>query len=169
MKTQIKSIVTVKASLVAAFASISLGIAGQQTPVKSLNLEQTRGNVRVVLLRAGRLISTNGQPEVVVTYVVEVPNKGAFSDLHFSLDNECILAVRGKPLECRGSSSSMGFKDLPRQNELSKLVAREGRSMLAEEILFRSLKMEAKKIDVKLQFSWRGQEMVFDFKDVPLN
>jgi len=41
--------------------------------------------------------------------------------------------------------------------------------MLAKETVFEGLKVEAKRIDVKVQFSWRGSDMLFDFKDVPLN
>ena len=164
MKTRIKSLVVMAVVMIAAF------FTGDAAPLKPLNLEQTHSEVRVVLLRAGQMVSTNNQPEFVVTYIVEVPNKGAFSDLHFYSTNEIALAVRGKPFEFQGfSSSAMDFKDLPRQEELSRPGARDGKSMIAQDIVFQGLKVDSKKIDVKLQFTWRGNKMRFDFKDVPLN
>jgi len=152
-------------------ASLCLCFAGQSAALKPLNLEQTRGEVRVVLLRAGQVVLTNNQTQFVVTYVVEVPAKGAFSDLSFSSNTEITLAVKGKPIEFQGesSSSAMDFKELSRQNELIKPVVKEGKEMLAQENVFKDLIVEAKKLDVKLQFTWRGNERVFDFKDVPLN
>ncbi len=158
-------------ALAALFVLLCLGAAKQPAPLKPLNLEQVQGEVRIVLLRAGQVVLTNNQMQFVVTYVVEVPRKGAFSDLSFSSSNEITLAVKGKPIEFHGesSSSAMDFKELSRQNELIKPVVKEGKEMLAQENVFKDLKIEAKKLDVKLQFTWRGNERVFDFKDVPLN
>ncbi len=168
MKTQINPIVPV---FVAMLMGALYGNAGEQRPAKALNLEKSRGEVRVVLLRVGQVVSTNDHQMFAVTYVVEVPRKGAFSDLHFSSDMEITLAAHGKPVEFHGGTSSgaMDFKELPRQSELSKPATKEGKAMLAKEIVFEGLKVEAKKIDVRLQFSWRGSDMLFDFKDVPLN
>jgi len=159
------------AALATLFVSLCLGVTAQFAPLKPLNLEKTREQVRVVLLRAGQVISTNSQPEFVVTYVVEIPSKGAFSDLHFYSTNEIELKANGKVIEWNGgfSSSAMGFNDLPRQNELSKPKELPGKAMLAQDMVFSGLKVNAKKIDVNLQFTWRGSQQVFDFKDVPLN
>ena len=165
MKTRIKPLVVMAVVMIAAI------FTGDAAPLKPLNLEQTRSEVRVVLLRAGQVVSTNNQMQFVVTYVVEVPAKGAFSDLSFNSNNEITLVVKEKPIEFHGesSSSAMDFKELPRQSELIKPAAKEGKEMLAQEIVFKDLKIEAKQLDVKLQFAWRGNERVFDFKDVPLN
>jgi hypothetical protein len=171
MKTQANRIIATSVILLTLMATICLGFAGQSAALKPLNLEQTQGEVRVVLLRAGQVVSTNNQIQFIVTYVVEIPKKGAFADLHFSSNDEIALVVKGKPVEFYGesSSSAMDFKELPRQNELIKPKAIEGREMLAQDIVFKDLKIEARKFDVKLKFSWRGNERSFDFKDVPLN
>jgi hypothetical protein len=41
--------------------------------------------------------------------------------------------------------------------------------MIAEDVVFRGLKIDAEKLDVKLKFTWRGSPLAFDFKDVSLN
>jgi hypothetical protein len=168
---QTKPRMAMMTALAALLVLLCLGATKQPAPLKPLNLEKIQGQVRVVLLRAGQVGLTNNQPEFIVTYVVEIPSKGAFSDLHFYSTNEIELKVNGKTIEWRGgfSSGAMGFNDLPRQNELSKPKELPGKSMLAQDTVFDGLKIDAKKIDVKLQFTWRGSQQVFEFKDVPLN
>lgn len=162
-------------TLGAAFA-VLLGLlcpvsAGQAEPLKPLNQEKTQGEVRVVLLRAGKVISSEKEAQWVVTYGVEVPLKGAFSDLAFSSEDEVALSVKGKNINSWGDfgSGSMGFDDLPRQGELRKPEVAPGKAMLAEDVVFRGLKIDAEKLDVKIRFTWRGSPLTFDFKDVPLN
>ncbi len=157
-------------ALTALLAALCLGAASGSAPLKPLNLEKTHGPVRVVLLRAGQVISTNNQPEFVVTYVVEIPSEGAFSDLHFSSSNEIELKANRKVIAWSGgfSSSAMGFNNLPRQNELSKPKEFPGKAMLALDIVYSGLKIDAKAVDLKLQFTWRKNQQVFEFKNVPL-
>ena len=66
------------------------------------------------------------------------------------------------------ASGSMDFKDLPRPSELSNPAPRDGYAMLAEEITFTGLQIQAKQIDIKIQFVWRGTDQLFDFKNVPV-
>jgi hypothetical protein len=152
------------------FSTANFATAAEQRQNNSFNQEQTQGEVRVILLRVSQLIVSN-QPNFVVTYAVEIPVKGAFADLHFSSDKELALSVKGKPLYFPGSfsSTSMDFKALPRQNELIKPKVHEGKAMLAEEIVIAGLKVKASHVDLKIQFSWRGTEMKFDFQGVPTN
>jgi hypothetical protein len=171
MNRNINTIVVLTSALAVSLAFGSVGKAEPQAQLKPLNLEQIHGEVRAVLLRTGQVISTTNPLEFVVTYVVEVPTNGAFSDLHFSSDKEIALGIRGKPVVFHGSIStiSMEFKKLPRQSELTEPKERAGKAMLAQETVFHGLKIDARKIDLRLRFDWRGREMLFDFKDVPLN
>jgi hypothetical protein len=133
------------------------------------NLEQINQQVRVVLLRASPNSPTNGQPDFVVTFGIEVPKEGAFSDLHID-SNEVELTAGGRPIAFRGEtvSTSTGFENLPRNGELSKPVVTEGNSMIFEDVIFKALQIDAKHADLKILFSWRGTPMRFDFKNVPV-
>ena len=62
----------------------------------------------------------------------------------------------------------MGVDKLPRQDELVKPAIRPDKAMLGEEVVLEGVKVDAKKVDVKIQFSWRDNKMAFDFKDVPV-
>ena len=168
MKTRIKLIST---AMVAVFVGICLSSAVGRKLTKALNLESTIGDVRVVLLRVGPVISTNGPRSFAVTYAVEVPAEGAFSDLHFKSATQITLSVRGKPVQFGDgfSSGAMDFTQLPRQDELMRPATREGKAMLAMDVEIENVKIKAKKVDVKIQFAWRGKEQKFEFKDVPLN
>lgn len=130
----------------------------------------TQGQVRVVLLRACPDASVADQSTFVVTYGVEVPTDGAFSDLSFSSNDEIALLVRGKPVAFRSgfSSAAMGFGDLPRQTELRQPALPEGRAMLFQDLTFPDLEIEAKHMDIRLRFSWRGSSRSFDFQGVPV-
>jgi hypothetical protein len=134
------------------------------------NLERSNQQVRVVLMRVGPNISTNGQKEFVVTFGIEVPKEGAFSDLHID-SNEVELAVGGKLVIFQGetASTSTGFENLPRKQELSKPATTEGKSMIFEDVVFKPLQIDAKQVDLKIQFSWRGTSLRFDFKNVPVD
>ena len=142
--------------------------AGGEAGVKP-NIETTQGELRVVLLRVGKCVSVNNQTNFVVTYGVEVPQKGAFSDLHFGSGEEVTLSVGGKPITPTNgySSLSTGFKDLPRQSEMTEPLTPKGRAMLAEEVVWEGTVVESKTVDLKIQFKWRGDDRVFNFTDVP--
>lgn len=174
MKFKTKSIKLTAAAIFAVVASSCLGFASQPAPLKQLNLESAHGEVRVILLRAGQVVSTNGQTQFVATYTVEIPEKGAFSDLSFSSSNEFILAVRGKAVEfSKFEGSSMGFDELHQKTALIKLETTRDKSMITEDIVIGALdgdlKIDAKKVDVIIQFVWRKNPQKFVFKDVPLN
>ncbi|MBI3878625.1 MAG: hypothetical protein HY301_00975 [Verrucomicrobia bacterium] len=162
--------VLIVAALTAIFG-IDAGRAGERAKSKRPNLEKTHGDVRVVLLRIGQVVTSTNKPKFVVTYVVEIPKEGAFSDLHFRSDKELRLFVRGKPLEPHGevSSGAMGFEKLPRRDELTKPTLHEGKAMIAQNIELTEFNVREKKLDVKIEFTWRGKEMSFDFKDVPMD
>lgn len=105
----------------------------------------------------------------MVTYGVEVPQKGAFSDLIFGSTEEVAASAGGKPITAtKGSSSlSTGFKDLPRLGEMTEPLISQGRAMIAEEVVWEGTVVESKTVDLKIQFKWRGGDRVFNFKDVP--
>ena len=169
MNIPAKAMMTLSAALAVLSAPLCPVSAGQAVPLKPLNLEKTQGEVRVVLLRAGKITSSEKEAQWVVTYAVEIPQKGAFSDLGFSSEDEVAVSVKGKAVECQGGfgSGSMGFDDLPRKGELSRPKVAPGNAMIAEDVVFRGLNIEAEKLDVKLKFTWRGTKLAFDFKDVP--
>jgi hypothetical protein len=174
MNYQTKTIKFVIAAFAAVIASSCLSFASQPALLKQINLESTQGEVRVVLLRAGQMISANGQIQFVATYAVEIPKHGAFSDLHFYSTNELTLGVNGKPVEFnKFSSSTMGFDELHQKTDLSKPETTKGKAMITEDVVIGNLdgdlKIDAKTVDVIVQFDWRKNPMKFDFKDVPLN
>jgi len=170
MKTQIRSI----SAFIAALCVIL--VAGCNPPAevpdatRKLKPDVSQGQVRVVLLRVGPVVSTNDRPTFVVTYGVEVPAEGAFSDLTFNSNDEIALVVHGKPLDYYGelSSGAMGFDALPRQSELSKPAIQQGKAMIFQDIVFTGLVVDAKQLEVRLQFSWRGTPLRFSFENVPV-
>jgi hypothetical protein len=115
MNVPVKAMTMLSAASAVLSGSFCLAEAGQSLPLKPLNQEMTQGEVRVVLLRAGKVSSSEHEAQWVVTYGIEVPQKGAFSDLGFSSADEVTLAVKGKAVEGLGgwSSGAMGFDDLP--------------------------------------------------------
>ena len=120
------------------------------------------------------MISTNGQIQFVATYAVEIPKQGAFSDLHFYSTNELNLAARGNAVDfSKVESSAMMFDELQQKTDLLKPKTTKGKSVITEDILIGNvggdLKLDAKKVDVIVQFDWRKNSMKFEFKDVPLN
>ncbi|MBL9172555.1 MAG: hypothetical protein JNL10_03385 [Verrucomicrobiales bacterium] len=132
--------------------------------------ELRQSEVRVVLLRVGPRTSSTSQPTFQVTYGVEVPATGAFSDLGFKGNDEIALLVRGKPIPLPGgfSSSAMGFGELSSRGELRKPTLQEGKAMIFEDITFPALQIDAGHLDLRIQFSWRGTPLRFDFEDVPV-
>jgi hypothetical protein len=160
-------------TLIAVWAILATGPGGlTQQPVANQrpNLEKTQGEVRVILLRVGNVIASNQKPGFGVTFAIEVPQQGAFSDLSIRSNEEVALAVNGRPVKIPGASSSgsMGIDKLPRQHELVLPTVPKGRATLGEQVEFEGLTIDAKKIDVTIRFSWRKQEMTFAFKDVPV-
>jgi hypothetical protein len=169
MKTQIRSI----SAFIAALSVIL--VAGCNPPAevpdatRKLKPDVSQGQVRVVLLRVGPVVSTNDRPTFVVTYGVEVPTEGAFSDLSFNSKDEIALVVHGKPLDYHElSSGAMGFDALPRQSELSKPAIQPGKAMIFQDTVFTGLVVDAKQLEVRLQFSWRGTPLRFSFENVPV-
>ena len=143
--------------------------AGTLDATSKLNPDVRQGQVRVVLLRVGPVVATNDRPAFVVTYGVEVPTEGAFSDLSFNSKDEIALVVRGKPLDYHElSSGAMGFDALPRQSELSKPGIQQGKAMIFQDTVFNGLVVDAKQLEVRLQFSWRGTPLHFSFENVPV-
>ena len=170
MKTQICSI---SASIAALCVILVAGCgppAEAPDATRKLNPDVSQGQVRVVLLRVGPVVSTNDRPTFVVTYGVEVPAEGAFSDLSFNSKDEIALVVRGKLLDYfhEFSSGAMGFDALPRQSELSKPAIQQGKAMIFQDTVLTGLEIDAKQVDVRLQFSWRGTPQHFSFENVPV-
>jgi hypothetical protein len=159
---------TTMAVLCATFLLAWTGTAQKVAPKPTL--EKTQGQVRVVLLRVANFTSSNHEPAFEVTYGIEVPQKGAFSDLSIRSDDAVALTEKGQPVLTPGavSSGSMGMDKLPRQDQLVLPTVAKGKAMLGEQVEFEGLKITTKMIDVTIRFSWRGQAMTFAFKDVPV-
>lgn len=156
------------AALSAIFMAGWTGTAQKVPPEPTL--EKTQGEVRVVVLRVANFTSLNQEPAFEVTYGIEIPQKGAFSDLSIRSSDEVALTANGQPVPTPGavSSHSMGMDRLPRQHELVLPSVAKGKAMLGEQVEFQGLRVHAKKIDVTIRFSWRGKEMTFAFEDVPV-
>ena len=175
MKFKNQTIKFAAAAIFAVIVSTCLVFAKQPVKLKQLNLEITHGEVRVILLRAGQVVSTNGQKQFVATYAVEIPDKGAFSDLHLSSDTALNLAVRGQAIAFSFSKGNtcMGFEDLQKETGLQMPETTKGKAICADELLIGNLdgdfKIDSKKVDVIVQFDWRKNPQKFVFKDVPLN
>ena len=170
MKTQIRSISAFIAALCVILVAGCNPPADVPDATRKLKPDVSQGQVRVVLLRVGPVVSTNDRPTFVVTYGVEVPTEGAFSDLSFNSKDEITLVVRGKPLDYRGGggSASVGFSELPRQSELRKPALQDGKAMIFEDVTFTDLHIDAKQIAVRIRFSWRGTPQSFEFQNVPV-
>ncbi len=155
-------------ALVAMLASAIPATAGDLQTARKANLEMSQGDVRVILLRTRSVVLTNGQSGFAVTFAVEVPQKGAFSDLAFSSDTEVVLIEGGKLLTPPGFSGMMygSFKQLPFRNELIEPATTDGNAMCVEDVVFTGIAVHARKIDIRIQFSWRGSPQRFDFKNV---
>ena len=170
MKKQIRSISAIIATLCVILVAGCSPPADAPDATRKLNPDVSQGQVRVVLLRVGPVVSTNDRPTFVVTYGVEVPAEGAFSDLSFNSKDEIALVVRGKLLDYfrEFSSGAMGFDALPRQSELSKPAIQQGKAMMFQDTVLTGLEIDAKRVDVRLQFSWRGTPQHFSFENVPV-
>jgi len=172
MKTQIRSISAFNAALCVILVAGCNPPAEVPDATRKLKPDVSQGQVRVVLLRVGPVVSTNDRPTFVVTYGVEVPTEGAFSDLSFNTKDEIALVVHGKPLDDallgELSSGAMGFDALPRQSELSKPAIQQGKAMIFQDTVFTGLVVDAKQLEVRLQFSWRGTPLRFSFENVPV-
>jgi hypothetical protein len=132
--------------------------------------ELSRGDVRVILLRAENIITTNQEPAFEVTFAVEVPRKGAFADLAFGKIEQVKLSAKGKPITGRSDVSCIaaGIENLPRADKLARPVAQADKSILGEHVQFTGLKVKEKKIDITIQFHWRGELQTFPFESVSI-
>jgi hypothetical protein len=151
-------------------ALVAISCSAQKRPTATLPIEQSHGDVRVILMRVGQIRSPDNKPAIEVTYAVEIPQQGAFSDLHFFSNNEVTLAIDGKPVQPPGgfSSSSLGLDELPRKHELQKPEVRQGKAMIGQEVVVEGVQTQSRSIDVQLRFSWRHQQLAFSFPDVAL-
>ena len=131
--------------------------------------EMSRGDVRVILLRVGNSTTTNNQPAFEVTYAVEIPKKGAFSDLKFK-GEEITLAAKGVPIQgaTEVSSLSTGIENLPRPSELDHPTAQPEKAILGQHVEFTGLKVKEKTVDLTIRFTWRDRQLEFPFKSVPV-
>ena len=149
---------------------LPLTIGGADSSKSSF--EKTIGEVRIVLIRVGYLNGADGDRVFTVTYAIEVPQKGAFSDLKFSSEDEVVLSVKGKPIADKDfkeiSSLSAAVEKLPAAAGMKLPVEGKGRAILGEEVDFKGLKIMGDRLDVKIRFSWRGQTMAASFQDVPV-
>lgn len=168
MFTLLKLRIQLLALFVAAMAILPIYRCQAEWIAFKLNPELRQGEVRVCLLRAGPLISTNGESGFEVIYAIEIPKQGAFSDLKIDNFDEIALFVRGKAIDVSGASSSgsMRFEDLPGFGQLTKPVTPEGRALITTEVNFPKLKIDSEEIDIRVVFTWRGEKLKFDFKRV---
>ncbi len=170
MKVSIKRVSAACAALCLLFWAGCRKSGGSPGDDAEFNPEMSQGQVRVVLLRATPYSFATNPPAFCVTYVVAVPTNGAFSDLKFSSHDEIVLSTSGKPIELKGgmSSTATGFADLPRQGELRQPVLQDGMAMLAQDLTFPDLTVDATRMDIRLRFSWRGTPLSFEFENVPV-
>src|SRR5690349_2084765 len=92
------------AALFAIFVAAWTGTAQKVPPQPTL--EKTQGEVRVVVLRVANFTSLSREPAFEVTYGIEIPQKGAFSDLSIRSSDEVALTAKGKPVKTPGAMSS---------------------------------------------------------------
>jgi hypothetical protein len=161
-----------------------------QSPSEKYNPEQTQGEVRIVLLEVGQLTvftdkwhsdpavtGISAAPVFKVTYLVEVPEADGFGALAINSSNSVQVAVEGEvvsneavPEIVRSSSSVVGvFDQSGVKSYLSQPKTPAGRTALVEETVLRGLRIEADHVDLTISLSWKKKNMVFDFKDVPVN
>jgi len=161
-----------------------------QSPSETYNPEQTQGEVSVILLEVGQLTvftdkwhsdpaesGVSAAPVFKVTYLVEVPEADGFGALAINTSNSVQIAVEDKvvsdeavPQIVRDSSSvAGGFDQSSVKSYLSRPKTPAGKMGLVEETVLRGLRIEADHVDLTLSLSWKKKNMVFDFKDVPVN
>jgi hypothetical protein len=150
--------------LVLTLACELVSVAAEKKP----DAEMSKGDVRVILLRAGNALTTNKEPFFEVTYAVEVPKKGAFGGLHFGKSEEVTLSANGAVIKgARGVSSlSAGIETLPGASELAVPTAGPEKAILGQHVEFAGLKVKEEKIDITIRFDWQGRPLEFPFKGV---
>jgi hypothetical protein len=124
---------------------------------KKSDFEISQGDVRVILLRTVNSVSTNNEPVFEVTYAIEIPKKGAFSDLRFGKSEEITLSSKGVPIKDAHSLSSLStsFETLPRSSELPRPVAQPEKAILGQHVQFTGLKIKEKQIDITVRLNSR--------------
>jgi len=162
----------------------------QQSPPEPFNAEQTQGDVKVVLLEVAQLTvftdkwhsdpqasGVSAAPAFKVTCLIEVPATEAASALVLNPTNSVQVAVEGKSaadelvpgISGGSSSSSMGFEQSCVKSYLNRPQTPAGRTALVEETVLRGMKIDADHVDLSLTLNWKKKDMVFEFKDVPVN
>jgi len=190
MKTQIKSIVVIVATLAVISCGVFFARAEKQKPLATYNPEQMQGDVKVVLLRVGKLTmftdkcfsdsrvaQTIGEPVFLVSYLVEVPKKGAFSGLALKgsqgldiiHDGHSIIGQTEPGLIKAFDGSSEAFKNLSSRPDLRDRTIPDDKAGMVEEDTLQGLNVSADHVDLQIKFGWNGEDLIFNFKDVPLN
>jgi hypothetical protein len=162
----------------------------QQSFLEQYSPEQTQGEIRVVLLEVAQLTvftdkwrgdaqasGVSAVPAFKVTYLVEVPEADASGALVINSNNSVQIVVEGKVVSDEAVPGivpgilvgSMGFGESSVRSYLNQPKTPAGRSALVEETILRGLRIEADHVDLTLSLSWKKKNMVFDFKDVPVN
>ncbi len=164
--------------------------AAKQKPLATYNPEQIQGDVKIVLLRVGKLTMFTdkcfsdlrsarmiGEPVFMVTYLVEVPKRGAFSGLAFRSNDQLdvihdghSIASQTEPGLVKGfDGHSESFEALASCVYLrDRVIPNDGAAMIEEDTL-QGLKVSADVIDLQIKFGWNGKDLVFTFRNVPLN
>ena len=164
--------------------------AAKQKPLATYNPEQIQGDVKVVLLRVGKLTmftdkcfsdsqftQTIGEPVFLVNYLVEVPKKGAFAGLTLRgsqgldiiRDGHSIIGQTEPGLIKAFNGDSQAFEKLSSRPDLRGRTIPDDKAALVEEDTLQGLNVSADQVDLHIKFGWNGKNMVFTFKDVPLN
>jgi hypothetical protein len=188
--------IRIQMALVLAASAAFLGggcrpeVPQQQFSPEQYTPEQTHGEVRVVLLEVAQLTvftdkwhsdaqasGVSAAPAFKVTYLVEVPEADGFSSLVLNSTNSLQIAVEGKvvsneitPGVAQGRSmTATGFGESAVSSYLSRPQIPVGRTALAEETVLRGLRIDADHVDLSISLNWKKKNMLFDFRDVPVN
>ncbi len=158
--------------------------------LETYNPVQTQDEVRVVLLEVAQLTLFTDQwsaepqaagisaaPAFKVVWLIEVPQPDAFSALTINSTNLIQVSVEGKVVSDTAvhgishgiSSSSVGFSESTVKSLITAPKPPPSRAAIVEETVLRGVRVEADHIDLSLRLNWKKHDLVFDFKDVPVN
>ena len=162
----------------------------QQSPPEPFSAEQTQGDVKVVLLEVAQLTvftdkwhsdpqasGVSAAPAFKVTCLIEVPAAAAASALILNPTNSVQITVEGKPaadelvpgISGVSSSHSMEFEQSCLKSYLNRPPTPAGRTAVVEETVLQGMKIDADHVDLSLTLNWKKKDMVFEFKEVPVN